>query len=106
MANINLGGYGLFNVSTPLEPAMIVGSGEDYANVDAVPATLKYAGKHIYDKDNDVWYVLDSSNNAHKVPKIDGAERMVVLTQGEYDNLTPDENTLYFIKPDPTPTGV
>lgn len=60
MANLALNNDQLYNLDKPIEPGKIVGTGETYANIEAIPTTLKYPGKHIYDKDNEVLYIISS----------------------------------------------
>jgi hypothetical protein len=95
--NINLTNDKLFNTGGSIEPAVTVGTGEAYADIESVPSALKYPGKHIYNKDSNTKYVIDSDGNPQLVPSIQGVTSLVVLTQAEYDELTPDEDVLYFI---------
>lgn len=110
MANISLNNDQLYNLDKPIEPAKIVGTGETYANVGAVPSTLLYPGKHIYDKDNEVLYIVDASGTPVAQNKADIIESsftgIYVLTQTEYDELTePIETVLYLIKEEPESKG-
>lgn len=103
MSNINLAGDQLFNLNGPIEPGAIVGSGETYANVAAVPAGLKYPGKRIYDKDTGITYVIGtdgSTAESQNKPDIisNSFTGIHVLTQAEYDALTPVSTILYIIK--------
>ncbi len=95
--NINLTNDKLFNTGGSIEPAVTVGTGEAYPDIESVPAALKYPGKPIYDKNTNSRYVIDSDGNPQLVPSIQGVTSLVVLTQAEYDELTPDEDVLYFI---------
>lgn len=97
MANINLTNDKLFNANASIEPAATVGTGEAFEDIESVPSTLKYPGKPIYDKDAEALHVIDSDGNAKMLSQISGAKGIVVLTQAEYDGLTPDEDILYFI---------
>lgn len=56
--DINLADGRLFNLDHEIERATVIGTDEEYANIAAVPSTLKYPGKRIFDKDLGVLYKI------------------------------------------------
>ncbi len=68
--NVNLNITSLWRPNAPIETATVVGEDELFATIQDLPPTLKYPGKVVYDKDNDIEYLFDKDNNAVPKPKI------------------------------------
>jgi len=106
MANINLAGDRLFNLSAPIEPATIIGPGEQYQLISDIPAGLLYPGKQIFDKATNTLYIVNSQGDPLPSNKPDIIQNSFtgihVLHQSEYDQLLSDNQliptVLYLIK--------
>jgi len=68
--NVNLNITSLWRPNAPIETATVVGENELFATIQDLPPTLKYPGKVVYDKDNDIEYIFDKDNNYIPKPKI------------------------------------
>lgn len=127
MGNVNISSTRLYTPSAPIEPALIVGTGETYADVASVPEMLKYAGKRIFDKDTGKFYnigadgltateeLMLTSSERSKIAATSGTNTgdqdlsgkaniigasftgIHVLTQAEYDALDPKVATVIYL---------